>query len=500
MGLGMPARTILIAVLATISVLAATVLLTRPLAIHARSPSANGAVPAARSHVLVDVGWAVGEARVRIDGRDVSARMQRAGGRVRIPGLRLGEGRHRVEVAADSRIPLVGGRSRSWTFAVDSAAPALNRATVRRTVRATRVRLHGRTEPGSMLTAELRSERAGRDQAGPDGRYSIPLRVTEGGNPVRLRAVDAAGNASTVSGSIVRDTVAPVIAIEGWRGRRREKAPTLRGTVGAEPSALVSITVDGAPATAAPAKAVAGRFRATLRPLTEGTHVLEIRARDRAGNAATERRRLLVDSTERLGSATLGRGARGADARSLLRLLRRYGGYDGPVGSRIGDEAIAAVRRFQRRRGLAVDGLVGPDVRSTLLGKLPARVQIDLSARSLTLFRGRTAAKSWPVAVGQPAYPSPTGSFRVVDKQIDPVWTPPDSPWAAELDTIPAGPGNPLGTRWIGTSRSAIGIHGTYAEASIGTAASHGCIRMRIADVEELFRQVRIGTPIAIRR
>ena len=103
-----------------------------------------------------------------------------------------------------------------------------------------------------------------------------------------------------------------------------------------------------------------------------------------------------------------------------------------------------------------------------------------------------------PIAKGQPRYPTPTGSLRVTDKQVDPAWTPPDSPWAAELDTIPAGPGNPLGTRWIGTSRSAIGIHGTFAEGSIGTAASHGCIRMRIADVEQLFRHVRIGTPIRI--
>ena len=106
--------------------------------------------------------------------------------------------------------------------------------------------------------------------------------------------------------------------------------------------------------------------------------------------------------------------------------------------------------------------------------------------------------RSYPIAKGQPRYPTPTGSLRVTDKQVDPAWTPPDSPWAAELDTIPAGPGNPLGTRWIGTSRAAIGIHGTFAEGSIGTAVSHGCIRMRIADVEQLFRHVRIGTPIRI--
>ncbi|MBA2514160.1 MAG: peptidoglycan-binding protein [Solirubrobacterales bacterium] len=88
------------------------------------------------------------------------------------------------------------------------------------------------------------------------------------------------------------------------------------------------------------------------------------RVADAAGNAAEATRTVLVDSTETLGSAVVGPGARGADARRLLRLLRRYGGLDGAARDAIGPSAVRSVRAFQRRKGLAVDGLVGPDVRS----------------------------------------------------------------------------------------------------------------------------------------
>ena len=74
--------------------------------------------------------------------------------------------------------------------------------------------------------------------------------------------------------------------------------------------------------------------------------------------------------------------------------------------------------------------------------------------------------------------------------------TRPSSPWAAGLGPIPPGPGNPLGTRWIGTSAPGIGIHGTHAPSTVGTAASHGCIRMYMSDVEWLFERVRVGTPV----
>jgi lipoprotein-anchoring transpeptidase ErfK/SrfK len=86
----------------------------------------------------------------------------------------------------------------------------------------------------------------------------------------------------------------------------------------------------------------------------------------------------------------------------------------------------------------------------------------------------------------------------VVNMQRNPTWTPPDSRWAAGLGPVPPGPGNPLGTRWIGISSPGIGIHGTPADSSIGTRASHGCIRMHIPDVERVFSMVSVGTTVRI--
>jgi lipoprotein-anchoring transpeptidase ErfK/SrfK len=106
--------------------------------------------------------------------------------------------------------------------------------------------------------------------------------------------------------------------------------------------------------------------------------------------------------------------------------------------------------------------------------------------------------RSFPVAVGRPEYPTPLGRFYIAVKQRNPWWYPPDSSWAAGASPIPPGPGNPLGTRWMGLSAWGVGIHGTPDAASIGYSASHGCIRMRIADAEWLFDRVRVGTPVFI--
>ena len=107
--------------------------------------------------------------------------------------------------------------------------------------------------------------------------------------------------------------------------------------------------------------------------------------------------------------------------------------------------------------------------------------------------------RSYPIAIGQSAYPTPTGNYSVVNKQVNPTWFPPDSPWAAGLGPVPPGPGNPLGTRWIGTSAPGIGMHGTPNSSSIGSMASHGCIRMYISDDENLYPRVEVGTRVFIR-
>lgn len=129
--------------------------------------------------------------------------------------------------------------------------------------------------------------------------------------------------------------------------------------------------------------------------------------------------------------------------------------------------------------------------------RVPPAVLIERNRFRLTLFRNG-ARESFGVAVGQSVYPTPTGSFSIVTKQVDPTWFPPSSPWAAGLGPVPPGVSNPLGTRWMGTSAPGIGIHGTPQAGSIGSAASHGCIRMRIPDAEYLYDRIQIGTLVKI--
>jgi lipoprotein-anchoring transpeptidase ErfK/SrfK len=125
-------------------------------------------------------------------------------------------------------------------------------------------------------------------------------------------------------------------------------------------------------------------------------------------------------------------------------------------------------------------------------------VVIERSENRLLLYKGKRKPSKLGVATGQPIYPTPLGQFTIVDKQLNPWWYPPNSDWAAGMSPIPPGPGNPLGTRWMGLSTPGVGIHGTPDAASIGYSASHGCIRMRIPDAEWLYERVSVGTPVFI--
>jgi lipoprotein-anchoring transpeptidase ErfK/SrfK len=117
----------------------------------------------------------------------------------------------------------------------------------------------------------------------------------------------------------------------------------------------------------------------------------------------------------------------------------------------------------------------------------------------LFLYEGIRFVRRFQVATGRSSYPTPLGHFEIVIKERNPWWYPPvGSAWAAGEKPVPPGPGNPLGTRWMGLSAPDVGIHGTPDAASIGYSASHGCIRMRISEAEWLFDHVEVGTQVFI--
>jgi lipoprotein-anchoring transpeptidase ErfK/SrfK len=128
-------------------------------------------------------------------------------------------------------------------------------------------------------------------------------------------------------------------------------------------------------------------------------------------------------------------------------------------------------------------------------------IVVNLSQRRVYLFNGPSLIRSYPCAIGQKSHPTPTGDFCVVNKAMFPSWTNPGSRWAAKMPKyIKPGANNPLGTRALYLNASGIRIHGTNNNASIGTPASHGCMRLRRGDIEDLYPLVPIGTPVFIRR
>jgi lipoprotein-anchoring transpeptidase ErfK/SrfK len=116
---------------------------------------------------------------------------------------------------------------------------------------------------------------------------------------------------------------------------------------------------------------------------------------------------------------------------------------------------------------------------------------ISLQDCKLALIEGDEVVKIWDAAVGAKSSPSPSGSFAIANRLSKPYYYHPGK-------VIPSGPSNPLGTRWLGLSLKGFGIHGTNAPKSIGKKASHGCIRMRNRDIEELFLLVQAGDAVEI--
>lgn len=163
---------------------------------------------------------------------------------------------------------------------------------------------------------------------------------------------------------------------------------------------------------------------------------------------------------------------------------------------------MAIVERATSRRrhtrilaiGVILAGLAAPAYTQSIaaLPRTRRRVIVSIADRRLAVLENGEVLRTFPVAVGAEASPSPTGEFAIVSRLTEPTY------YHAGV-VIPAGGNNPLGPRWVGLSKRGYGIHGTNAPGSIGKAASHGCIRLRNRDIVELFAMVHLGDRVEIR-
>jgi lipoprotein-anchoring transpeptidase ErfK/SrfK len=219
--------------------------------------------------------------------------------------------------------------------------------------------------------------------------------------------------------------------------------------------------------------------------------------------AAVDRARLAAQVT-RIDAATTD-PARNATVRITLRHMRVRKARDGASASAAQLAQLitaAAISPAGARILRATRTVVHPKVRVSDLarGRYATVITIDQSHFRLRLFKRLKLSKSYGVAVGQPAYPTPNGLFGIANKAVNPTWTAPDRPWAGAYrnESVAGGSAeNPLKARWMGIV-DGVGIHGTGDPGSIGSRASHGCIRMTVPDVIDLYPRVPVGTPVLI--
>ena len=180
------------------------------------------------------------------------------------------------------------------------------------------------------------------------------------------------------------------------------------------------------------------------------------------------------------------------------------------VKEREGVSVRVAVLQQRLEQALTVPGVsrtlrapvrvIRPKVtRAELASRYPRLIVIVRGAFQLRLYRNLRPVKTYRIAVGQQGLETPAGLYNIQSKQVNPSWHVPNSSWAGSLAgrVIPPGPDNPIKARWMGIFGGA-GIHGTDQLYSLGTAASHGCIRMAIPDVEQLYDKVTVGTPVYV--
>jgi lipoprotein-anchoring transpeptidase ErfK/SrfK len=234
----------------------------------------------------------------------------------------------------------------------------------------------------------------------------------------------------------------------------------------------------------------------TTRDLTGGSvHKsipLEVTYSRKAVAKFTRRLQRKIDTPARDATISIsGSGVQKVDSKTGLKLdvetLRAH----------IGDELVQATADHKVRAPVAK---VKPKVTTDELAqKYPTVLIVNRSGFQLTLYKHLAVSKTYRIAVGRQGLETPAGRYNIQDKQVNPSWHVPNSAWAGDLagKVIPPGPQDPLKARWMGIAGGA-GIHGTDAIGSLGTAASHGCIRMSIPDVIELFDQVQVGDPVYI--
>jgi lipoprotein-anchoring transpeptidase ErfK/SrfK len=306
---------------------------------------------------------------------------------------------------------------------------------------------------------------------------------------IRAGAVDLGGLSATVARAKLEQAYRPLERPLVVRAGRREVVLTARAAgVAVDTNTVV-----------AQALAISRRpwfLARAWRELTGGREAASLRPPVRYSRAAVEH---VVRELQRQIDRTP-RNARVVPSFDRLSVTRSRPGV--AVAARALRHAIERALVSPRARRVIAVPLLHPRPRVTvavLRRRYPSFVTIDRGAFRLRVYSHLRFVRAYPIAVGQQGLQTPAGLYHVQNKVVNPSWQVPFSSWTGSLagQVIPPGPDDPLKARWLGIFNGA-GIHGTDETWSIGHAVSHGCVRMTIPDVIDLYGRVRVGTPVYI--
>lgn len=447
----------------------------------------------------------VGNAVIALDGHALPTQVDKEREEIVAVAEGMADGPHTIALHARRALGM-GEVDRDWTINVDTSPEkiALDSPPPGAVVKDKLLKVEGRTKPGSRLSVRVKGKQYDSELSPftveSNGTFSALVQLVDDKNKIQIEALDRAGNSGHLTLGVLCDLDPPVIdgiAPEPDSVIKDAPQATITAQVVEKGSGIkrATLTVDGRDhdLTLDP---TGGDISFKVSDLPEGTCEVALEVEDKAGWKARKEWKFLVDTSETFGERPMTLGARGKDVTVLQKRLVRCGVLSKDHVTSLFDEATRqAVQDFQAAHNMDVDGAVG----FKTIGALSPKIVINLSTFTLVLMDSGKKVKSYRIAHGMPEYPTPTGNYRVTYLEKNPTWIPPkDSVWAKEAKITPPGPGNPLGTRWIGLDSNAVGIHGTPMAWTVGSRASHGCIRMRIPDVEDLFTRINPGTQVII--
>ena len=229
----------------------------------------------------------------------------------------------------------------------------------------------------------------------------------------------------------------------------------------------------------------------------EGIHSLEYVIKDKMNNKAIGKSTFMIESTEEFGDNDLVTGAKGKDIKVFQKRLNKAK-VKVEVTGVFDEQTKEALAKFQKAKKIT-----GEKDRAGIktIAALSNSVEVNLEKFRLYLYSpDKKLLKSYLITCGEKKYPTPTGSFYLNKKEKNPTWVPPNSEWAKGKKVTGPGKDNPLGTRWMGFIGNKVGIHGTRYPQTLGTASSHGCIRMSIPASEELYELVNVGSRVIVKK